>query len=170
MVDTTIPLNIAVTETWNNAAIPLASSSGQITYKEISTPVFLGIENIHGNVYEWMDRVFMVNESAANAGKMRITQPDLSTRRVYGIAPSGSYPTAVVHGRFCDICSCSGFGSSTTTGYCDYQHFDTTIRTNWAPTRALGRSGYNAHPGGGVFYLYSFYSVGFSHTYHGSRL
>lgn len=28
MVDTTIPLNIAVTETWNNAAIPLASSSG----------------------------------------------------------------------------------------------------------------------------------------------
>ena len=50
MVDTTIHLNIAVTETWDNAAIPIASTSGQITYKEISTPVFLGIENIHGNI------------------------------------------------------------------------------------------------------------------------
>lgn len=121
MVDTTIPLNIAVAETWNNAAIPIASVSGQITYKEISTPVFLGIENIHGNVYEWMDRVFMVNESAANCGKLRITQPDLTTRRVFGINPSGQYPVAVVHGKNCDICSCSGSGATTTTGYCDYQ-------------------------------------------------
>lgn len=112
----------------------------------------------------------MVNESAANAGKMRITQPDLSTRRVYGITPSGNYPTAVVHGRFCDICSCSGSGSSTTTGYCDYQSFDTTIRTSWAQTRALGRSASHASPFGGVFFLYSGDSVGFSPTFHGSRL
>ena len=62
----------------------------------------------------------MANETAANCGKIRITEPDLSTRRVFAYSPSSYYPTAVVHGRFCDICSCSGSGASTATGYCDF--------------------------------------------------
>ena len=170
MVDTTIPLNIAVAETWDNAAIPIASTSGQITYKEISTPVFLGIENIHGNIQEWLDRAFMANETAANCGKIRITEPDLSTRRVFAYSPSSYYPTAVVHGRFCDICSCSGSGASTATGYCDFQVFDFSINDSWSKTKALLRSAGYADSGGGVFYLSSDYSVGFSHTSFGSRL
>jgi len=170
MVDTTIPPNISLAETWANAAIPTASSTGQITYTNISTPVFLGIENIQGNVGEWLDRAFMANETSSNCGKLRITEPDLSTRRVYFITPSGNYPVAVVHGKYCDICSCSGSGATTTTGYCDYQSSDATLRTNWAPTRALRRSYSYAYAGGGVFYLYSSYSVGFSSTSYGSRL
>ena len=124
MADTTIPPNIAVAETWHSAAIPITSVGGQITYKEIKTPVFLGIENITAEPGEFMDRAFMVNESAANCGKMRITEPDLSTRRVFGYTPSGNYPTAVVHGKNCDICSCSNVGATSTTGYCDIQFFD----------------------------------------------
>lgn len=171
MTDTTIPLNIAVAETWASAAIPTTSSSGQISYTEIGTPVFLGIENIQGNVLEWMDRAFMANEEAKHCGKLRITNPDLSTRRVYGITPSGNYPVSVVHGKYCDICSCSGSGGSTLLGYCDYQSFDASLRTGkWANVRALRRSYDNANPGGGVFYLISGSSVGFSAAGYGSRL
>ena len=117
-----------------------------------------------------MDRVFMVNETAANCCKMRITEPDLSTRRVFGYTTLGNYPTAVVHGKNCDICSCSGSGASATTGYCDTQSFDAALRTNWAPTKALVRSGYLANPISGVFCLFSGYSVGFSAPFSGSRL
>ena len=170
MVDTTIPLNIAVAETWNNASIPVESAGGLITYTEINNPVFLGIENVHGNVDEWLDRAFMANETAANCGKLRITEPDLSTRRVYFITPSGGYPAAVVHGKYCDICSCSNAGATTTTGYTDYQLADATLRSTWAATRGLRRSAYIAFADGGVFYLHSYSSVGFSFMHYGSRL
>jgi hypothetical protein len=112
----------------------------------------------------------MANETSANCGKLRITQPDLSTRRVYFVGPSGNYPQAVVHGKYCDICSCSTSGGGTVKGYCDYQSSDTTLRSTWASTRALRRSSSHAYANGGVFDLGAGYSVGYSYSYYGSRL
>lgn len=170
MVDTTIPLNIAVAETWRNASIPVESAGGLITYTEINNPVFLGIENVHGNVGELLDRAFMANETAANCGKLRITEPDLSTRRVYFITPSGGYPAAVVHGKYCDICSCSNAGATTTTGYTDYQYAVAALRSTWASTMALRRAASFANADNGVFCLASDFSVGYSFAGLGSRL
>lgn len=102
------------------AYIPTKSSTGAMSYTNIGSNNFLGIENISGNVAEWMDRVFLVNESAENLGKLRIIMPDLTERKVYASTPSGNYPSSIVLGKNCDIVSCSPVAGGTELGYCDY--------------------------------------------------
>ena len=169
MTDTVIPDGTSVTEVWANASIPIIQGSSK-TYVAVGSPNFLGIENIHGNVAEWLDRAYYANETAADCGKIRITNPDLSTRRLYSVTPSGNYPKSLVHGKFCDIASCSSQGGTTITFYPDYQSTDATLRTTWASTRAIWRSYSYSDAYGGVFYLASVYSVGYSHVNYGSRL
>ena len=139
MTDTVIPDGISVTEVWANAAIPIIQGTNK-TFKNIESPNFIGIENVHGNVSEWLDRAYYANETAADCGKIRITNSDLSTRRLYSISPRGNYPKSLVHGKFCDIASCSSQGGTTITFYPDYQSADAALRDNWASTRAIRRS------------------------------
>lgn len=170
MTDTVIPDGISVTEVWENAAIPIIQGTNK-TFKNVEAPNFIGIENVHGNVAEWLDRAYYANETAADCGKIRITNSDLSTRRLYSIAPRGNYPKSLVHGKFCDIASCSSQGGTTITFYPDYQSVDTALRNNWASTRAIRRS--SDYPSGafdGVFCLSSSQSVSYSFIPFGSRL
>lgn len=170
MTDTVIPDGISVTEVWANAAIPIIQGTNK-TFKNIESPNFIGIENVHGNVSEWLDRAYYANETAADCGKIRITNSDLSTRRLYSISPRGNYSKSLVHGKFCDIASCSSQGGTTITFYPDYQSADATLRDNWASTRAIRRSSdYPSGALGGVFCLSSSHSVGYSFIPFGSRL
>lgn len=102
------------------AYIPTKSSTGTMSYINIGSNNFLGIENISGNVAEWVDRAFIVNENAENLGKLRIIMPDLTERKVYASTPSGNYPSSIVLGKNCDIVSCSPAAGGTELGYCDY--------------------------------------------------
>lgn len=133
-------------------------------------PVFLGIEGVHGEPCEWLDKAYYANETPANCGKVRITLPDGSTRRVYSITPTGRYTKSLVHGKYCDITSCSSQGGTNATFYPDHQITDTGQKTTWASTKAIlwqsGGGMYN----NGVFSLSALYSVGFSGSYQGSRL
>lgn len=169
MTDTVIPDGMSVTDTYANAAIPIVQGNNK-TFKTVGSPNFLGIENIHGNVGEWLDRAYYANETAADCGKIRITNPDLTTRRLYSIAPSGSYPKSLVHGKYCDIASCSSQGGTSATFYPDYQYADTSLRNDWASTKAIRRSASGSAALGGVFSLDSYNSVGFSLVAGGSRL
>lgn len=170
--DTCVPAGATLNNegVYANAAIAIENEGIVTSYEYPQSPNFIGIENVHGNVSEWLDRAYYANETAADCGKIRITMPDLSTRRVYSIAPSNNYPRSIVHGKYCDICSCSNSNASTSTGYCDYQYVDLTLRTTWAPTRAIRRSYYSSYAGGGVFFVYGNGSVGYSNTFIGSRL
>lgn len=169
MTDTVIPDGTSVTEVWANAAIPIIQGTNK-TFKNVESPNFIGIENVHGNVGEWLDRAYYANETAADCGKIRITNSDLSTRRLYSITPSGNYPKSLVHGKFCDIASCSSQGGTTVTFYPDYQSADATLRNDWVSTRAIWRSSAYSYANGGVFYLSSYDSVGYSYVGCGSRL
>lgn len=117
-----------------------------------------------------MDRVFLINESSNNIGKLRILMPDLTERKVYAITPQGNYPSSIVWGKNCDICSCSSFAGGTTLGYSDYQAFPTTPHFVWEEVRAVRRSYSYANVYGGVFYVIGNYSVACSSDNFGSRL
>ena len=171
MTDTVIPDGKSVTETWEQAAIPIIQGTNK-TFKTIESPNFIGIENIHGNVCEWLDRAYYANETDADCGKIRITNSDLSIRRLYSISPSGGYTKSLVHGKFCDIASCSSQSGTSVTFYPDYQKSDSALRSTWASTMAIKRSYSSSITQGGVFTLYSIHSVGFSDSSSasGSRL
>lgn len=169
MTDTVIPDGTSVTEVWTNAAIPIIQGTNK-TFKNVESPNFIGIENVHGNVAEWLDRAYYANETPADCGKIRITNSNLSTRRLYSITPSSNYPKSLVHGKFCDIASCSSQGGTTVTFYPDNQTANANLRDNWASARAIMRSGHSSQASVGVFHLYSSYSVGFSSVNYGSRL
>lgn len=173
MRDTVIPNGVTAPSgdvAYQNAAIALVSDGGATTYEYPGSPNFLGIEDVHGNVGEWLDRAYYANETPADCGKVRITMPDLSTRRVYSVTPANNYPRSVVHGKWCDIVSCASSNGSNATCYPDYQYADASLRNNWASTRAIRRSNYYADATGGVFYVSGYYSVSFSYTHNGSRL
>ncbi len=169
MTDTVIPDGTSVTEVWSNAAIPIIQGNNK-TFKNVGSSCFLGIENVHGNVSEWLDRVYYANETAADCGKLRITNPDLTTRRLYSITPIGSYPKSLVHGKYCDIACCSSQGGTTITFYPDGQTTDVTLRSKWADTGAIRRSDGGSNAYGGGFFLGANSSVGYSHVDYGSRL
>lgn len=172
IIDTVVPPGTSQTTlgAWNNAAIPITSPTGQVTYKIIYNNSFLGIENVHGGVYEAMDRAYMTNESNSTVGKLTIIQPDFSTRRIYGVTATNYIPTSVVHGKYCDICSCSPNGSTNVTGYCDFQAFDRNVKSTWKSTKAAYRSAVASYAGGGMFTILTDYSVSFSAPSHGTRL
>lgn len=158
------------TKTYPFAYVIDSYKQGVPQYKNISSPNFLGIENIHGNAGEWLDRAYYANETNANKGKLRITMPDMSTRRVYNVTPSGNYPRALVLGKYCDIISCSASNGSENTGYPDYSYGNSNLRTSWTNTSAVLRSIYIASADGGVFCSNARSSVGYPHPYFGSRL
>lgn len=173
MRDTVIPNGVPAPSgdiAYQNAAIALVSDGGATTYEYPGSPNFLGIEDVHGNVGEWLDRAYYANETPADCGKVRITMPDLSTRRVYSITPANNYPRSVVHGKWCDIVSCASSNGSSATCYPDYQEAEASLRNNWASARAIMRSYNSANAVGGVFCVHGHYSVGLSLTYAGSRL
>lgn len=173
MRDTVIPNGVSAPSgdaAYQNAAIALVSDGGTTTYEYPGSPNFLGIEDVHGNICECLDRAYYANETPADCGKVRITMPDLSTRRVYSVRPANNYPRSVVHGKWCDIVSCVSSNGSNATCYPDYQIADATLRSNWASTGAIWRSGHNAYADGGVFYVDGIHSVGYSYNYVGSRL
>lgn len=170
MLDTVVPAGTSISEVYSDAKFPVMQDNEALSYVACGSPCFLGIENVQGNVGEWLDRAYYANETAADCGKLRITNPDLTERRVYSVTPSGNYPKSVVHGKYCDILSCSGTGATSTTAYCDYQSADATKRTTWKDTRAIMRSYYNSDAVGGVFSVRGGNSVGFSSPNVGSRL
>ena len=173
MRDTVIPNGVSAPSddvAYQNAAIALVSDGGATTYEYPGSPNFLGIEDVHGNVGEWLDRAYYANETPADCGKVRITMPDLSTRRVYSVTPANNYPRSVVHGKWCDIVSCASSNGSNATCYPDYQYADASLKDNWASTRAIRRSGHYAADYGGVFFVDGSNSVGFSYLNSGSRL
>lgn len=172
MTDTVIPNGISGDYTsyaYMNAYIPIKSGNNVI-FKEVNNPNFLGIENVNGNVNEFLDRAYFANESNANLCKIRITNPDLSTRRVYGISPTTQYPKSLSHGKYCDILSCSSQSGTSLTFYPDYQYIDMSLRNDWKSTKAIRRSYSSANAAGGVFCLSGVDSVGFSGSHDGSRL
>lgn len=172
MTDTVVPNGTSGTfdfSAYQNAYIPIGQGSN-ITFKEVKSPNFLGIENVHGNVNEFLDMAYYANETAANVSKIKITNPDLSTRRLYSLTPSGNYVKSVVHGKYCDISSCTSQGGTNVTFYPDYQYADPTLRTEWNSVKAIRRSYNDTSVVGGVFFLYGYYSVGYSGVNSGSRL
>lgn len=171
MTDTVIPDGTSVTEVWTNAAIPIIQGNNR-AYISVGSPNFLGIEDVHGNVGEWLDRAYYANETAADCGKIRITNPDLSTRRLYSITSTGpsSYIRSFTHGKYCDIASCSSQTGTSITYYPDYQSTNVALRTTWAPTTAILRSSYGSTALGGVFFISANNSVSFSYQEIGSRL
>lgn len=170
MRDTVIPDGTTVTDTYFNAAIALTSDGGNTSYEYPGSPNFLGIEDIHGSVSEFLDRAYYANETPADCGKVRITMPDLSTRRVCSISPANNYPRSVVHGKYCDIVSCSSSNGSNTTCYPDWQSVNYELRNTWAPTKAIRWSSISPQAYSGVFCLDGGNSVGTSTTSAGSRL
>lgn len=170
MRDTVIPDGTTVTDIYFNAAIALTSDGGNTSYEYPGSPNFLGIEDIHGSISELLDRAYYANETPADCGKVRITMPDLSTRRVCSISPAHNFPRSVVHGKYCDIVSCSSSNGSTTTCYPDWQTVNYELRNTWAPTKAIKWSSMNPQIYSGVFCLDGGNSVGTSITSAGSRL
>lgn len=170
MKDTVIPSGLNLSGNYSSAAVEVYKVDGSPVYEYPGSPNFLGIENIHGNVAEWLDRCYYANEEEANCGKLRITMPNLTTRRVYGVTPSNTTPKSIVHGKYCDIISCSAVGGSEVTGYPDYQKTDNTLRDSWATTKAVSRSYSSYYASGGVFCLDGFSSVGYTDSGTGSRL
>jgi hypothetical protein len=139
------------------------------SYTKKSSNNFLGIENVSGNVLEFMDKVFYMNETNANCSKARITMPDSTIRRIYTINTNGSYPISLVHGRYCDIFNAGALGGSTSSGYGDYQYVDTYKRSSLASTQGITRSDGGAAVAGGVVHLRPI-NLNFSTTNMGSRL
>ena len=153
-----------------NAYDYAVAANGSYTYTAIGSPNFLGIENVSGNVYEWMDRVYYSNEAPEHCSKLRITMPDNTIRRVLTCTPSGNYPMSLVHGRYCDIANCGSTGATNNTGYADWQIADGTQHNTWITAHAVGRSYIGAFASGGVSYLSGKASVAVAYTDSGSRL
>lgn len=86
------------------------------------------------------------------------------------VTPIGKCPKSLVHGKFCDIASCSSQGGTTVTFYPDYQIAEASLKNDWASTRAIWRSEATSHVNGGVFHLFPRYLVGYSYDFGGSRL
>ncbi len=168
--DTVVPKNPSLTSegVYNNAVIVDTSTEKQVT---VQSNNFLGIENVSGNIYEYLDRTFLVNDTYDNLNKIRVTNPDLTTRRIYARA-DGNYIMSVKHGKYCDITNCSSGKGGTTIGYSDYAYYgvSSSLYTKMSDVRSILRSGRIANAEGGVFFLYGGISVGFSSVYYGSRL
>lgn len=175
MTDTVVPSDVEISDAYTNAKFPIDNDNGVITYDACGSPNFLGIEDVHGNVTEALERAYYANETAANCGKIRITGPNATAsnediRRVYTVNASGYIPTSVVHGKYCDICSCSATGASTATGYCDYQQGVSSLTTTWSNTMFLRRSSYGSDAYGGVFCLIGNAVIAYTGYSLGSRL
>lgn len=166
MTDTIVPNNIT-TNAYEGAAIPIGNSG---VIKNVLSPTFLGIENVHGNVGNLLDRAFYANETRRDASKIRITNPDFSTRRVYSVSAGGNCPKSFVHGKFCDIINCSNQGGTSNTYYSDIQSPSTSVYSTWSSTPCIVWSGFNSNQIGGVYYLVSKYLVIYSDFEFGSRL
>lgn len=153
-----------------NAYDYAVATNGSYTYTAIGSPNFLGIENVSGNVWEWMDRVYYSNETSKHCSKLRITMPNNIIRRVLTCTPSGNYPMSLVHGRYCDIANCGSQGASNNTGYADGQIADNTQHNTWITAHAVVRSNSDAYAYGGVSCLYGDSSVANAYAGVGSRL
>jgi hypothetical protein len=164
--DTCVPAGTSGTTNYSGAAI--LKDDG--TYVYPNSPNFLGIEDVHGSVYEFLDRAYYANETAADASKIRITNPDLTTRRLYCPLTSATYPRSLVHGKYCDIAACSTVAGSNSTYYPDQQVGHPQVFTTWKIVRCIRRSDNGAYTNGGVFYLNGSSSVGNSYGDYGSRL
>ena len=166
MRDTVIPKELGISGSYSSAAIEISPAN----YEYPGSPSFLGIEDVHGNVSEWLERAYYSNISSEDCGFLQITMPDLSTRKVYGVTPTNNTPRFIVHGKYCDILSCSQNAGSEVTGYADYQKTNTTLQDTWATTLGVARSSYSYHASGGIFCLDGCSAVGYADSYIGSRL
>lgn len=143
------------------------------TYINVGHATFLGIEDVFLGTPEFLDRAYFANETAADCMKIRITNPDLSTRRLYSLTNYNKYIRSLAHGKHCDIVACSSTSGTSATYYSDTQNRDGALRAKWSSTKAILRSYHRQGPGNedaGVFFLDASPGVGYSDTYYGSRL
>ena len=130
---------------------------------QVNNSCCLGYEDIFGNKYDMMDGVDLPNDSG-NAGKWRIWMPDGTKRMVKGHTNSGSWTTAVAHGRHMDVVPIGNQNGSANTYYCDIYWMST------AAGRVVYRGCYNAYAYGGVSNAYANYGATSASADVGSRL
>lgn len=173
MRDTCIPDGTVVGgPIWTDAAIKSINVDGSASFVNVRAACFLGIENIHGNVSEYLDRTYQVNDSnKQNMDKVRIINQDGTERYLFFVTNNSSiFPTCLVHGKYCDIASCRGVSGTASTYYTDWQFADTQRRQSWSQCMSLRRSCNHADSQGGVFYFISNVSVCYSSQVYGVRL
>lgn len=124
----------------NNTTGSTNSRGNSDTKNETANYVnFLGIEGVHGCLYEWVSGVTI------NSYVWTITNPDGTTRTVTAHSGDGwIVEIAAAAGTFFDLVP-TQVGGSETTYYSDYYYRNTG-------TRVLARSCYSAYTYGGVSY------------------
>ena len=122
-----------------------------------------GYEDIYGHKYDMMDGVNLPNDTG-NSGKWRIWMPDGSTRMVQGSVSSGTWITAVAHGKYMDVIPVGSVSGSSSTNYCDIYYIST------ASSRVVYRGSNSAYPNGGVSMSDASYHSSNTSTSIGSRL
>ena len=157
----------------------LASSPSPRRETSTGRPRTMCLEDLWGNLSEWMDHVavnvtsfaaYYRNKSNAPAGSVvnqvwNIQMRDGSERKVQGVTGSSLEICRVRNGRFADVVPSKLVdNSSYNTYYCDYQAY--TAETG----RAVLRSGNNANAYNGVVCVNANYASSYSSAYYGARL
>lgn len=118
---------------------------------------FLGIEGVHGCLYEWVSGVVINNYV------WTITNPDGTTRTVTAHNSDGwIVEVAAAAGTFFDLIP-TQVGGSESTYYSDYYYRNTG-------TRVLARSCHSASTNGGVSCTYANYASSYANANYGCRL
>lgn len=134
---------------------------------------YRGIENPFGHIWKYTDDVISVYGNGYRTWYKSVKPNQFATNKNTSYKPfcastmvSSGYKTEIKATPTCDFFAISVSGGSETTYWCDY---------NWDNTNTsehcLLIGGHSGHGGGaGLFNLYSYYGVGYSHAYIGSRL
>lgn len=142
----------------NNTTGSTNSRGNSDTQNETANYVnFLGIEGVHGCLYEWVSGVTINNRV------WTITNPDGTTRDVTAYSGDGwIIEVAAAAGPFFDLIP-TQVGGSATTYYSDYYYQNTG-------SRVLARSYYSASAYGGVSCTYAYDHASDALANYGSRL
>lgn len=142
----------------NNTTGSTNSRGNSDTQNETANYVnFLGIEGVHGCLYEWVSGVTINNYV------WTITNPDGTTRNVTAHSGDGWIKEiAAAAGPFFDLVP-TEVGGSETTYYSDYYYRNTG-------SRVLARSYYSANTDGGVSFTYAYHDSSYANASCGCRL
>ena len=172
MADTVVPKNATSfsDSVYQNASIAIITDDIE-SWINVTSNSFLGIENISGNCSECLDRCYTINDTKENCNKLRVTHPNLETRRIY-VVGGEKYIKSVRYGKYCDIVCCSSGQGTSVNGYSDKTNCitDSSLHINWGTVRAVSRSDSRSAGSGGVFFLANVSSVRYSAASNASRL